>query len=269
MRFDGGLLALEGRVVADVEHCRHPLAALYAHPCGVDAVLRHEFLRALWHDVRRGESYSSALLKAVRHAARDRVGVTQAVGRLQNVALSKQTPYERRRHTQPVDVYRRVLHHLHAHLGAVAHIVGEALGAVVPEAVVVAREQQRHAVLLVQHAAHELVRRELRHLRVEVEHLYAVGCGGFKQLHLLVGCGYELWYIVGVHHLARMTVERNDERLSSTCVCHLREAVYHELVSAMYAIEETYCCAIIVSHTCKDTDFKTNGKRIRLKPTSG
>ena len=108
VRFDGGLLALEGRVVADVEHCRHPLAALYAHPCGVDAVLRHELLRALRHDVRRGESYSSALLKAVRHAARDRVGVAQAVVRLQDVALSKQTPYERRRHTQPVDVYRRV-----------------------------------------------------------------------------------------------------------------------------------------------------------------
>ena len=31
-------------------------------------------------------------------------------------------------------------------------------------------------------------------------------------------------------------------------------------MSAMYPIEEADCCAIFVSHTCKVTDFKTNGK---------
>ena len=199
---------------------------------------------------------------AVCHAARDRVGMAHAVAGFSDVALDYETPYERRRHTQSVDVYRRVLPDLHAHLLSIAHIVGETLGAVVSEAVVVAREQHRHTILLVQYLAHELVCRELRHLRVEVEHLYAVGSGGVEQLQLLVCGGDELWHVVGMYHLTWMAVERDDERLSSLCVCHGRKAVNHKLMTAMYTVEEPDCCAIFVSHICKDTDFKANGKGI-------
>lgn len=87
---------------------------------------------------------------------------------------------------------------------------------------------------------HEVVSRQHCHTCVEVEHLDAVGTSEVEQSQLLVERCDELRHIVGMHHLARMAVEGDYHRLLSDVVSHFVESVYEELMSLVYAVEETY-----------------------------
>ena len=108
------------------------------------------------------------------------------------------------------------------------------------ETVVVTYEQRAHTQLTVQHLKHEVVSRQRCHTCVEVEHHDAVGTRKVEQSQFLVERCDELRHIVGMHHLARMSVEGDDHRLLSDAVSHFVESAYEELMTHMHAVKETY-----------------------------
>ena len=131
-----------------------------------------------------------------------------------------------------------VLHHLHPHLAAIGHIVGEALGAVVAEAVVVADEEFGHVEPLQQQVVHEVAGGKLRQGRVEMEHGHHVHARALQEIEFLLQRGEQAGLVVGMEHLAGMLVEGDDHRLAALLPRGLNHMGDEKLMPTVYAVEE-------------------------------
>lgn len=232
--------ALEGWVGAYISHRLEPRTAVYAYTCGVYPVGRQQLAVAFGAQIGGREVYLASFGISVLHGSFYFEAPSETCCSSAHVALGKQSAHERRRHTHVLHVNRCIVHHLDAHVLAVSHIVVEAFGAVMAETVVITDEQSAYTQLTVQHLKHKVVSRQCCHTCVEVEHLDVVGTRKVEQSQFLVERCDELRHIVGMHHLARMSVEGDYHRLQSDAVSHFVESVYEELMSPMHAVEETY-----------------------------
>ena len=169
MHLQRDLLAAKGGARADVHHAQSPRRLVaYLDPHGIDARGGHKTARVGELDVGRGETELAALLESGHHAAAHPIGIAQAArGRL-HLARCHMAPTDGGTDVDALQFEDGVLHHLHPHLAAIGHIVGEALGAVVAEAVVVADEEFGHVEPPQQQVVHEVAGGELRQGHVEV-----------------------------------------------------------------------------------------------------
>ena len=156
------------------------------------------------------------------------------------LARRQERTHYRRAYVDPVEHERFGALDLDAEFAAVSHVVVEAFGTVVAEAVVVTRYQAAHVKAAAQHVLHEVVCRERSHLPVEVEHLAAVNARGGYQPALLFAGGEQARLELLVQHKARMSVEGDYRRLQSKLSGTVDYALYEELVPTVYTVEKAY-----------------------------
>ena len=239
MHLQRDLLAAKGGARADVHHAQSPRRLVaYLDPHGIDARGGHETARVGELDIGRGETELAALLESGHHASAHHVGMAQAArGRL-HLARRHMAPTDRGTDVDALQFEDGVLHHLHPHLAAIGHIVGEALGAVVAEAVVVADEEFGHVEPLQQQVVHKLAGGEPRQGRVEMDHGHHVHARSLQEIEFLLQRGEQAGLIVGMEHLAGMLVEGDDHRLAALLPRGLHHMGDEKLMAPVYAVEE-------------------------------
>ena len=134
---------------------------------------------------------------------------------------------------------RLALYHVDAHLAAVAHIIAEALGAVVAKAVVIADDQLLDTKLLMEDELHELAGTQRGQRKVEMHDHDIVDTRAREQHELVFEGGQQLRLIVLLQYLTGMQVEGDDHRPQTTATGFVGDLSNEEAVAAVHAVEET------------------------------
>ena len=119
-------------------------------------------------------------------------------------------------------------------------IVPEGLSPVVPETVVIARHQQRHAVAVTQQLD-ELRRVEFGKFRGEVKLQQQVGTKGLDLFQSLIKRHDELERLIGMENLTWMAQKGNQQRLFPLVGCLLLEEIDQRGMSEMDSVKHAYC----------------------------
>ena len=133
---------------------------------------------------------------------------------------------------------RLALHHVDAHLAAVAHIVAEAFGAVVAKAVVVSDDQLSDTKLLTEDELHELPGTQRGQRKVEMHDHDIVDTRAREQHELVFECGQQLRLIVLLQYLTGMLVEGDDHRPQTTATGFVGDLTDEEAVTAVHTVEK-------------------------------
>ena len=126
--------------------------------------------------------------------------------------------------------------HLDAQLLPIAYIVVVAFLAVMPKAVVVARQQHPYVEPVAQHLLHELACRHLLEGIGEGQHFYAGDACSRYTSHLLIQR----------HEQRLLTVEGDCQRQHATLASRVDDLPQHELMSPMDTVEHSYGCYVFV-----------------------